>query len=184
MRVTILNGNPNEENRAFDQYLKKLSDSLVSHNNSVNTLQLRDMDIRYCIGCFGCWVKTPGECYNITDGTRVVCSDYINSDVVIFASPVIMGFTSALLKKAHDKLIPLLTPYVRLFDGESHHIARYSRYPFIGLLIQPNENTDSEDIDIISDIYQRDAINFKSSVIFTRTTSSPVEEITNAIASI
>ncbi|MFC1865579.1 hypothetical protein ACFLYB_02555 [Chloroflexota bacterium] len=114
----------------------------------------------------------------------MVRREYINSDMVIFTSPVIMGFTSALLKKAHDRILPLLTPYIRLFEGETHHIARYDKYPLIGLLLQSDGNTDAEDIAIISEIYRRDAINFKSSVVFTKTTSSPIEEVANAIVSI
>jgi len=184
LRITVLNGNPETENIAFDAYLEKLSGSLESHNHAVRTLQLRDMDIRYCIGCFGCWVKTPGECSTAQDDTREICREYINSDVVIFASPVIMGFTSALLKKAHDRLIPLLTPYIRLFEGETHHIARYDKYPLIGLLLQFDGNTDAEDMEIISDIYRRDTINFKSSFISTQMMINPVEEVADALVGI
>ena len=71
------------------------------------------MDVRYCVGCFGCWVKTPGECVS-KDGSHDIRREVINSDLVLFASPLIMGFTSALLKKAHDKLIPLIHPYFEL----------------------------------------------------------------------
>jgi multimeric flavodoxin WrbA len=183
MKVLILNGNPDDDKK-FNDYIEQLSTTLESSNHIVTILALKDMDIRYCIGCFGCWIKTPGECSNASDDTAVVCREYINSDMVIFASPVIMGFTSALLKKAHDRIIPLLTPYIRLFEGESHHIARYDKYPLIGLLLQFDGTTDTEDMEIISEIYRRDAINFKSSVVFTKTTSSPVEEVANAIASI
>ena len=121
MRITILNGSPNADNITFDDYLKSLCNLLESNNHTVNVLTLRDMDIRYCIGCFGCWVKTPGDCSNAADDTRDVRREYINSDFVLFASPIIMGFTSALLKRAHERLIPLLLPYSRFFDGESHH---------------------------------------------------------------
>jgi len=50
MKITILNGNPDANNNVFDGYLKKLSDVLVSHNHLVNILDLREMDIRYCVG--------------------------------------------------------------------------------------------------------------------------------------
>ena len=181
MKITILNGNPDENNTAFDDYLTNLSDELNSDGHAVTSFELREMDISYCIGCFGCWVKTPGECSNAADDTRLVRREYINSDFIIFASPVIMGFTSALLKKAHDKLIPLLTPYIRLYEGETHHIARYDKYPLIGLLLQVDEDTDEEDIRIISDIYRRDAINFKAPFIFTKTIDEPVEEVADAV---
>ena len=180
MKITILNGNPNADNVKFDNYLKELSDLLKSSKHTVTILQLRDIDVRYCIGCFGCWVKTPGECI-VADGSRDICREYINSDLVLFASPVIMGFTSALLKKAHEKLIPLIHPYLELVQSEVHHMARYDKYPLMGLLLGKSEDTDEEDIEIISDIYRRDAINLKTSFSFTKLTSNPVEEVANEI---
>ena len=183
MKITILNGNPNANNRRFDKYLKQLSDLLESGKHTATILQLREMDVRYCVGCFGCWVKTPGECVS-KDGSHDIRREVINSDLVLFASPLIMGFTSALLKKAHDKLIPLIHPYFELVQNETYHIARYDKYPLMGLLLEKDEDTDEEDLKIVSDIYRRDAINFKTSFCFTRLTDDPVEEVANEINSI
>ena len=170
MKITILNGNPVESNETFESYLIDFSRLAKSHDHQVENLRLRNMDIRYCIGCFGCWCKTPGKCSNADDDMHTVCSHYINSDVVIFASPVIMGFTSALLKRAHDRIIPLLTPYTRFYGGESHHVPRYEKYPVVSLLLAIGADTDDDDLEIISEIYKRDAINFHAPFIFLGTT--------------
>ncbi len=183
MRIAILNGNPDAENTKFDNYLKTLSDLLESTNNSVTTFKLREMDINYCIGCWGCWVKTPGECI-VPDDSMDIRRKVINSDFTLFASPIIMGFPSALIKKAHERFLPLIHPYFELVQNEVHHKARYDKYPVIGLLLEKNKTTDDEDIKIISDIYIRDAINFKTSFSFTKLTSDPVEEVANEINSI
>ena len=180
MRITILNGNPKAQNGAFDQYLKQLSDLLESSEHSVTILPLREKDIRYCVGCFGCWVKTPGECVS-RDDSREICREVIHSDLVLFASPVIMGFTSALLKKAHDKLIPLIHPYFEWVQHEAHHMARYDEYPLMGLLLEKGEDTDEEDIQIVTDIYKRDAINFRTSFCLARLTDDPVQEVAHEI---
>jgi multimeric flavodoxin WrbA len=180
MKVTILNGNPDASNTIFDDYLKKLSEILSSESNQVIIFTLRDMDIKYCRGCWGCWVKTPGECL-VEDDTREIRCKFIPSDLVLFASPVRMGFTSALLKRAHERLLPLIHPYLELVDGEVHHIARYDKYPLMALLLEKGEDVDEEDIKIISDIYRRDAINFKTSFCFTKSTSDPLEEVANEI---
>jgi multimeric flavodoxin WrbA len=183
MKVTILNGNPDASNTIFDDYLNKLSDTLSSDSNEVIIFTLRDMNLKYCRGCWGCWVQTPGECV-VKDDTRKIRRQYINSDLVLFASPVFMGFTSALLKRAHDKLLALIHPYLELVDGEVHHLARYDKYPLMALLLEKGEDVDEEDIKIISDIYRRDAINFKTSFCFTKFTSDSVEEVSNEINSL
>ena len=180
MKITILNGDPNADNVKFDNYLKELSDFLESAGHIVTVFQLREMDIRYCVGCFNCWVKTPGECI-ATDASRDICHEYINSDFVVFASPIIMGFTSALLKKAHDKLLPLLLPYFEMVQNEFHHSSRYEKYPLMGLLLEKGEDNDEEDIKIISDIYRRNAINLKTSFCFTKLTDDSIEEVANEI---
>jgi multimeric flavodoxin WrbA len=180
MKVTILNGNPDASNTVFDDYLKKLSGALSSDSNEITTFTLRDMDLKYCRGCWGCWVKTPGECV-VRDDTREIRRQYINSDLALFASPIVMGFTSALLKRAHERLLPLIHPYFELVDGEVHHLARYDKYPLMALLLEKGKEVDEEDIKIISDIYRRDAINLKTSFGFTRFTSDPIEEVANEI---
>ncbi len=183
MKITILNGNPDANNNVFDGYLKKLSDVLVSHNHLVNILDLREMDIRYCVGFFGCWLKTPGECV-VADGSSDVCREFIDSDFVLFASPIIMGFTSALIKKAHDKLIALVLPYIGIYRDECHHVPRYEKYPRLGLLLEKGRDTDEEDVEIIADIYRRDASNFHTSFCFARLTSGPIDKVANEINSI
>jgi len=180
MKITILNGNPSTDNVKFDNYLKTLSDLLESSKHTVTIFKLREMDIRYCVGCFGCWLKTPGEC-GTEDDSRDIRRESINSDFLLFASPVIMGFTSALLKKAHERLIPLTLPYLEIYQNEIHHVSRYDKSPLLGLLLERGKDTDEKDTKIISDIYRRDAINLKSSLCFTKFTTDSVEEVANEI---
>ena len=180
MRITILNGNPSPGDAAFDGYLRGLVEALEVGEHVVTALQLRDMDIKYCTGCWGCWVKTPGECV-VKDDSAEVCRAVINADLVLHASPVIVGFYSALLKKTTDKLIPLIHPYGAVDQGEAHHRARYRRYPLLGLLLCKGDDTDDEDMAIIADIHSRTALNLKSRVVFTRLTSDPIEEVAREI---
>ena len=30
--------------------------------------RVQEMDLHGCAGCFGCWIKTPGECAQHDDG--------------------------------------------------------------------------------------------------------------------
>jgi hypothetical protein len=179
MRITILNGNPDPANTAFDGYLQQL----VEHwqgKHEVTQIDLRDLEIKYCIGCFGCWVKTPGEC-TVPDESPQVRRAVINSDFTLLASPMRMGFVSALMKKMNDKFIPLIHPYIVVDQGEAHHLARYDRYPLLGLLLENGSGNDDEDIQITTDIYRRTALNMKSRLLFARLTQEPVEEVADAI---
>ncbi|MBI2857905.1 MAG: flavodoxin family protein, partial [Chloroflexi bacterium] len=107
MKIVILNGNGSDSEAGFDGYLEELSALLESHHHTVTMLKLRVMDIRLCIGCWDCWLKTPGLC-RVRDGSDEVCRECINSDLVLFASPVVMGFTWPL-----SAGLPDLTPVMR-----------------------------------------------------------------------
>ncbi len=181
MKITLLNGNPQQGNAAFEGYLTRLADCLQANGHTLTPLTLRDLNIRYCTGCFGCWVKRPGLCI-FDDDSDLVRRTVIHSDFVLCASPVIMSFYSALLKKTIDKLIPLIHPHIIMIQGEMHHKPRYSRYPDYGLLLQKSADTDDEDIRIISDIHARTALNLhKSKNLFTFTTEQKMEEVCHAI---
>jgi hypothetical protein len=180
MNITILNGNPNDGDGPFHEYVGGLSTSLSSVGHEVNTLPLRDLHIRHCTGCFGCWVRTPGRCVQ-DDDMPIVHRAAINADLLVFASPVIMGFPSALLKKTVDRIIPLVHPYVVIDQGELHHLARYDRYPPLALLLDKGVDGDDEDIEIISDIFQRTARNFKTRLAFTWVLDTPIKDVVDEI---
>ena len=180
MQITIMNGNQDAGNAPFDDYVQRLSDVLASNGDEVTVFELRGMDIHYCTGCLECWVKTPGEC-KVADETRDVRRAAINSDFVLWASPVITGFYSALLKTVTDKFIPLVHPYAVIAQGEQRHLARYDRYPLEGLLLEKGPDTDDEDIQIISACHEQTARDFKSTLAFTRLTDDPVEDVARDI---
>jgi multimeric flavodoxin WrbA len=177
MKITILNAYP--EPSAFDGYLAQVKHVLEA-DHSVTQLDLRDLKIGYCIGCWGCWVKTPGECAS-RDESCQVCRAVIQSDFTLWAAPLRMGFPSALLKKVMDKSIPLVHPYFVVDHGEAHHLSRYDHYPRLGLLVEAEADTDKVDIHIVGDVFARTALNMKSCLEFILTTGSPAAEIANRI---
>jgi multimeric flavodoxin WrbA len=180
MKVTILNGNPDAQNTTFDEYIDQLSDTLTAAQHQVTKLTLRDMDIRYCVGCWSCWLKTPGQC-SARDASADVYRAVINADLVLLASPMQMGFVSALLKKMVDKFIPLIHPYIVADQGEAHHLARYEKYPLMGLLLEKGPRTDDQDLQITADILSRTALNFKTQLAVTELTATPVDAVARAI---
>jgi multimeric flavodoxin WrbA len=178
MKITILNGNP--ASSSFDEYLAQLKSMLTVQAHSVTLIDLRDLPLRYCIGCWGCWVKTPGQCAS-RDASLEMDRAVINSDFVLWAAPLKMGFPSELLKRACDKFLPLLHPYAVVDQGEAHHLKRYARYPRLGLLVEKEADTNERDLQIITDIHSRTALNCKSRLDFCLTTEAPVAEVTRRI---
>jgi len=176
MKITISNGNPDLQNQEFEQYLQALTQTLTRQGHNVTVLTLREMNLHGCTGCFGCWVKTPGECVLKDDGP-VLRRAALHADFYLLASPLRMGFPTALLKTATDKLLPLIHPYAAMVKGEVHHRARYKQYPRLGLLLQKETGTDEADLYIVSQIFSRAALNLKTALEFVALTGEPVEEL-------
>lgn len=111
MQITILNGEP-DPSSAFQMYLQDFAQRLASSGHAVTTFDLHELNLKGCSGCWGCWVKTPGECVK-RDDSATVCRAAITADLLLLASPLTMGFTTALLKRAADQMIPLCPSLLR-----------------------------------------------------------------------
>jgi len=180
MRVTLLNGAAPDSD-AFDSYLERLAGNLRESGNTVSEFKLRDLVIGQCIGCWGCWTKTPGECV-FSDDTAKIARSAVDSDLFLFASPLVLGFTTSLLKKTIDKMLPLVHPYLAVRAGEIHHRKRYRKYPLLGLLIARESDTDDIDISVVKEIYERVAIELATRLAFFGSTERPAEEVAHEIA--
>jgi hypothetical protein len=110
----------------------------------------------------------------------------MGADLLVLASPVRMGFTTALLKRAADQMIPLIHPYFVIEGGEVHHRARYASYPLLGLLLGAGEDSDAEDIEITTAMWRRTARNLRSRLVFTAVvdglSNRTAEEVADEIA--
>lgn len=179
MRIAIINGEA-QAGSDFDAYVATVARELGGGGHEVEMLTLRDMDIKSCNGCWGCWVKTPGECV-ARDDSAVVCRAVISADVALFATPMHMGFVSALMKRTVDKLIPIVHPYIVIEGGEMHHRPRYESYPVMGLLLGAGPDTDAEDIEITTELWTRTARNMKTHLGFAAIADRPAVEVSHEV---
>ncbi len=178
MKITILNGNPQES--GFDTYLKQTQALLEEKGSQVTYILLRELPLKYCTGCWGCWVKTPGKCQS-DSASQEMDKALINSDFVLWAAPMKMGYPSELLKMAMDKHLPLIHPYMEVVQNEAHHLKRYSKYPRLGLVVEKETCTDEQDLEITTQMFQRTALNFKSRLYFSMTSETPASDLVERI---
>jgi hypothetical protein len=89
---------------------------------------LRDLKLAHCIGCFGCWLKTPGLCVE-NDAGRQIARAIIQSDTTVLFSPVTFGGYSPELRRMVDRFIQLISPFFAVERNEVHHPPRYARRP-------------------------------------------------------
>lgn len=72
--------------------------------HSVKTINLRDLQLKFCIGCLSC-LKT-GKCV-LQDSVNEFLPEVQNADVIVFATPVYYYSMCGQLKTFLDRLNPL-----------------------------------------------------------------------------
>jgi multimeric flavodoxin WrbA len=154
MKITIINGAPANSWAAYEQALEGLK-----KEHDVDIFTVSEMNIQYCIGCFDCWVKTPGRCV-LKDDMEQILKSTVHADLQLFLSPAVAGFITADTKKVLDREIPLVLPFIRNFGGECHHPARYGKQPDLGILLMDDGTLDDETKAITFSIFDRLAKNF------------------------
>jgi len=98
----------------------------VLKDNSVETVIVSDNGkIRPCICCFGCWIKTPGQCV-INDGYNNMGTLLSKCDQLIIINRCFYGCYSPFIKNILDRSVcPYQLPFFRNDNGETRHPKRY-----------------------------------------------------------
>ena len=160
-KVVLLDGRPSCD-EDLTPMLALLTDVLTQGGAQVEVFSLREMKLAHCIGCFGCWLETPGICrYGEADG-RAILQAVIESDTIILFTPVVFGGYSSQLKQIVDRFASLLLPYLRSYHGEVHHVPRYAHFPrWVAIGVQHQLN--AEEAALFKLVVGRNAINFHAS---------------------
>lgn len=178
MRIAVFDGA--EAPGPMDAWLDAVEGGLAARGHAVRRLRLRGRTLAQCKGCFGCWVRTPGVC-TIRDGTDELARELLAADLLVIASPTSMGMTTALSRRATERMLPVLLPYFEVADGEIHHVPRYGRAPAMALLYGA-EGCDPEDEELLVLLYRRLALNMRTTLAVASSTSRPPEEVCDALA--
>lgn len=111
----------------------------------------KDQRIAQCVGCFGCWVKTPGQCvlkdeFNQMGGWF----DEPTEEIILISECVYGGFSPA-VKNVLDRSIGFMLPFFSVINGELHHRPRTQNRPrisayFYGHDITPGERKTAEEL--------------------------------------
>lgn len=92
-------------------------------NDSFVFIDLSVLNIANCVGCFGCWTKTPGKCVIRDDAVKVYPA-IAKSDTLLYISRIKYGGYDTVMKKMLERAIPVQQAFIRLVDGETHHVQR------------------------------------------------------------
>jgi multimeric flavodoxin WrbA len=126
MKVTALYDGSDGTARSLVEALGKAA---AADGHGFEGLDASTLALAPCVGCFGCWIKTPGVCCLPEDSGPALLRAILASDAFVYVSKITWGGYSAVIKNCADRTLPLLHPFFRTLKGETHHVQRYARRP-------------------------------------------------------
>ncbi len=124
MRILALNGSPRMEASCTHRLLEPLLAGMEEGGAKTELIHIKKLELQLCLGCFNCWVATPGRCIQ-DDEMAAAFETYSRADLVVFGTPLYYGSMSGLLKTFLDRLLPRSEPWMI----PSPHVPERSGHP-------------------------------------------------------
>ncbi len=137
-RILALNGSPRAGAGVTSRLLEPLLAGMRDAGAETELIRVRELSLEPCIGCFSCWVQTPGRCIH-NDGMKRGLEAWAAADLVVIGTPVYHGTMTGLMKTFLDRLLPYYEPWLvpsAYMEGASGHPARGSE-PGRMVLVSP-----------------------------------------------
>lgn len=163
MKVTIFNGSPKGEKGNTQVMVEAFAEGAKLAGADVETVFLADKNYKGCIGCFTCWLKTPGKCV-FDDDMAELLEKLKSSDLIIFATPLYVDNVSGLMKNFMDRFMPLADPHIETdHNGEARHVIN-DKLPKIGVISNCGFPEQSH-FQVLQLLFRRLARNMNSEVV-------------------
>ncbi len=123
MKVLAFNSSPNMGKGATASILDPFLEGMKEAGAEVEVVYVSKLNIKPCIGCYACWLKTPGKCVH-NDDMKSVLSKLQGVDVLVLATPVYVDGMTGTMKVMIDRFIPVGEPFIEIRDGHCRHPGR------------------------------------------------------------
>ena len=117
-----LRGKIEKEEKFLDKIEESVSQNKIIIDENLSII-CNNKKIKSCMGCFECWIKTPGKC-KIRDEYENLGKLYSEAEKIIIISQCFYGSYSPFVKNVLDRTIPYLLPFFKFKNKEMHHITR------------------------------------------------------------
>ncbi|MFC1704314.1 NAD(P)H-dependent oxidoreductase [Candidatus Omnitrophota bacterium] len=106
MNVVIVRANPRKN--GYTQSLTDLFiEGLRQGKAQVSEIDLTTKKINQCLGCYTCWLTTPGTCVHRDDMASIM-KIFTKADIAVFSTPLYIYNISGYLKVFFDRLLPYM----------------------------------------------------------------------------
>ncbi|OOM75513.1 2-amino-4-deoxychorismate dehydrogenase [Clostridium puniceum] len=126
MKVLAINGSPRGENGNTEVLLKPFLKGCEEEGAEIETIYLKDKNIKHCSGCFTCWIKTPGKCIH-KDDMEELLEKVTEAEIVVYATPLYIYTVTGLMKDFMDRKLPLATKDIIKVGDQYSHTKRYEK---------------------------------------------------------
>lgn len=126
MNILVVNGSPRGMKGNTAKLVQRFMDGAESAGAEIELINLHAINIEPCIGCYNCWVKTPGVCVHKDDMPGML-EKLIEADVIVYATPLYTFSVSGLMKNFMDRHIPMLKPFIVKRGDHYIHPVRVDR---------------------------------------------------------
>jgi len=126
VKILALNSSPRSDGQSKTELmLTNLVEGMREAGAEVEVVNLRKKQIRNCVGCFTCWTKTPGKCIHKDDMTKELFPKWLESDMVVYATPLYHYTMNATLKAFIERTLPSIEPFFEIHNGRMFHPLRH-----------------------------------------------------------
>ena len=121
MKILVLNGSPKKKSdtmvltNAFLRGIKK------NGSHEIFVMNISEMKISSCRGCFGCWQVKNKHCVIDDDQNRIL-DLYPEVDLIIWSFPLYCFGMPSHIKAVLDRTIPLNQMKMEIVDGRTRHL--------------------------------------------------------------
>lgn len=120
LKILALNSSPRKDRGGTALLLNTFLEGAKEAGAEIDLIYVADLKVNSCLGCFTCWVKTPGECVHKDDMADLL-TKHRTADVLILATPVFVDGMTSTMKAVLDRSIPLIQPFFEIRDNHCRH---------------------------------------------------------------